>query len=102
MELTKAEVRALSEHRCFGCKWSQIDPFDWGLRCCNGDSEHCTDYCPEDGCEQYDGERTCGDCKHCYYFGDYSQNVCFHPKALHHACPTEPCRLFEAAKLVEE
>ena len=61
MELTKAEVRALSEHRCFGCKWSQIDPFDWGLRCCNGDSEHCTDYCPEDGCEQYYGERTCGD-----------------------------------------
>lgn len=56
MELTKREVSYLYEQPCYRCKWSGIDPFDWGLRCCNSDSEHCTDYCPDAPCKHFEEE----------------------------------------------
>jgi hypothetical protein len=57
MELTKDEVSYLYEQACFGCRYSQIDPYDWGLRCCNGDCTFCTEYCPEQRCECYEEDK---------------------------------------------
>ena len=54
MRLTKALVKWIHAQTCFDCIWSTIDPFDWGLRCCNRRSGHVTDYCPEYGCAHYD------------------------------------------------
>jgi hypothetical protein len=54
MELTKKEVAGIYEERCFKCKWSEVDPYDWGLRCCHDKSNYCTDYCPDDGCELFE------------------------------------------------
>lgn len=61
MELDKGIVRYLHGQPCFECKWSQIDPFDWGLRCCNGDSTFCTEYCPEQKCELFEAKVTTAD-----------------------------------------
>jgi hypothetical protein len=54
IELDKKTVDYLHSKKCFTCRYSQVDPFDWGLRCCNSDSEHCTEYCPEVACEHLD------------------------------------------------
>lgn len=54
MNLDKDTVRYLNMQPCFACKYSHIDPYDWGLRCCNGDSTFCTEYCPEEACEHYE------------------------------------------------
>lgn len=64
MSLTKREVSHLYEQPCFHCKWSDIDPFDRGLRCCNSDSECCTDYCPEARCKHFEEANLCTNCKH--------------------------------------
>lgn len=40
------------------CKYAHIDPFDDGLRCCNRKSEWCTEWCPDDGCEQFESDVT--------------------------------------------
>jgi hypothetical protein len=57
MTLTKEDVEYLRALPCFSCKWSGIDPYDWGLRCCCDKSELCTDYCPEDrACPHYKRE----------------------------------------------
>jgi hypothetical protein len=56
MVLDKDLVKTLGAHPCFGCRWSGIDPYDWGLRCCNGESTFCTEYCPEQKCEHYEEE----------------------------------------------
>lgn len=69
MNLTKREVSYLYEQPCFRCKWSDIDPFDLGLRCCNSDSEHCTDYCPDAPCKHFEEANLCKDCKHSSYDG---------------------------------
>ena len=54
IELDKETVVYLNDQPCFACRYSHIDPFDWGLRCCNGDSEHCTEYCPDKQCEHFE------------------------------------------------
>jgi hypothetical protein len=54
MNLDKDSVKYLHDHPCFTCRYSHIDPYDWGLRCCNGDSEHCTEYCPDKPCEHFE------------------------------------------------
>lgn len=54
IELTKKLIDYLYDQKCFTCRYSDIDPYDWGLRCCNSDSEHCTDYCPDVACEHLD------------------------------------------------
>jgi hypothetical protein len=57
MTLTKEDVNYLRSLPCFSCRWSGIDPYDWGLRCCCDKSELCTDYCPEDrACPHYERE----------------------------------------------
>lgn len=69
MELTKREVSYLYEQPCYRCKWSHINPFDWGLMCVNGDSEHCTDYCPDAPCEHFEEANLCKDCMHSSFDG---------------------------------
>lgn len=54
MTPSKSEVKYIYEQDCFNCKWSSVDPFDWGLRCCNHDSTYCTDYTPDDRCELFE------------------------------------------------
>lgn len=54
IELDKETVEYLNSQPCFVCRYSHIDPYDWGLRCCNSDSEHCTEYCPDTPCEHLD------------------------------------------------
>ncbi len=56
IELTKKLIDYLNSKKCFVCRYSHIDPFDCGLRCCNADSEHCTDYCPSYGCKHFEEE----------------------------------------------
>jgi hypothetical protein len=51
MTLTKEDVAYLHDQPCFSCRWSEVDPYDWGLRCCYDKSNYCTDYCPDEGCE---------------------------------------------------
>jgi hypothetical protein len=58
--LTKADVEYLHGQPCFGCWWSHLDPYDWCLRCCNGESEHCGKFCPKARCEHYEKTR----CEH--------------------------------------
>lgn len=53
MELTKQIVEHLHGQPCFDCKHSQIDPYDWGLRCCKPSSEYATEYCPEERCRSF-------------------------------------------------
>ena len=50
-KLTKKLIDYLQSNKCYVCRYSEVDPFDWGLRCCNSDSEFCTDYCPDTPCE---------------------------------------------------
>lgn len=38
------------------CKHAHLDPFDEGLRCCNPDSEWCTEWCPEHKCELFEAK----------------------------------------------
>ena len=41
--ISKDLVRYLYEKDCFLCKWSNIEPADFVLRCCNPYSEHCSE-----------------------------------------------------------
>lgn len=98
IELTKSDVRHLHKQACFECKWSGIDPYEYGLRCCNAESEHCTENCPECRCEHYDAERKCRDCKYSRYIGSYSFHICQNMKSRHcgEACPKTACECYKS------